>query len=152
MLAWAWTLVRLYKDVRQSKKLLPNKGIFKLHGWLLAAYLLIFLVVQVVLIAITHVKEDGTYLVLVGSIYILLCVGNLLEMATFFLVVKLMLPITKPEKDNRARYKQFLFMGFLDVNQLKYAVYRHNPGMSADQRSFVEHDLSELQELIASSE
>lgn len=41
MIAWAWTLVKLYRDIKHSKKLLPNKRVFKLHGFLLFAFAVI---------------------------------------------------------------------------------------------------------------
>ncbi len=43
--AWAWTLIRLYKDIIHSEKLLPNKRIFLIHGALLTIYYLIYLIV-----------------------------------------------------------------------------------------------------------
>ena len=48
LFAWAWTLIRLYKEIEHSEKLLPNKHIFILHGSLLILYLLIFTLIQVV--------------------------------------------------------------------------------------------------------
>jgi hypothetical protein len=39
--AWVWTLIRLYKDIAHSEKLLPNKRVFFLHGSLLTIYYLI---------------------------------------------------------------------------------------------------------------
>jgi len=41
LFAWAWILIRLYKDIEHSEKLLPNKRIFILHGSLLSVYLLL---------------------------------------------------------------------------------------------------------------
>ena len=41
--AWAWTLIRLYKDIAHSEKLLPKKRIFLIHGSLLTIYFLIWL-------------------------------------------------------------------------------------------------------------
>jgi hypothetical protein len=41
--AWAWTLIRLYKDITHSEKLLPNKRIFFIHGSLLTIYFSIWL-------------------------------------------------------------------------------------------------------------
>ena len=42
LFAWAWTLIRLFKDVKNSDKLLPNKGVFIFHGLLLTVYLTLF--------------------------------------------------------------------------------------------------------------
>ena len=58
-------------------------------------------------------------------------------MATFFLVVKLMLPITKSEKKTRSTYLQFTFKGFVDLDALKDAIFANNPDMNTDQQSFV---------------
>ncbi len=41
LFAWAWILIRLYKDIEHSEKLLPNKRIFILHASLLSVYLLL---------------------------------------------------------------------------------------------------------------
>ena len=41
---------------------------------------------------------------------------SLLEMLTFFLVVKLMLPITHAEKENKSQFRNFLFNGFADIH------------------------------------
>ncbi len=41
--AWAWTLIRLYKDITHSEKLLPNKRIFFIHGSLLTIYFTLLL-------------------------------------------------------------------------------------------------------------
>ena len=57
-------------------------------------------------------------LVLYGVYNIFLAFDNLLEMATFLLVVKLMLPITLSDKDSRSKYQKFLFKGFLDRDHL----------------------------------
>ncbi len=45
--AWAWTLIRLYKDISYSEKLLPNKRIFLIHGSLLTIYFLVTLAVYI---------------------------------------------------------------------------------------------------------
>jgi hypothetical protein len=42
LLAWAWTLIKLYKDTENSEKLLPNKHLFTFHGSLLAVYFLLY--------------------------------------------------------------------------------------------------------------
>ena len=57
LLAWAWTLIRLYKDIEHSDKLLPNKFIFKLHGYLITAYLFLYSLVEI--ITYTALKFDN---------------------------------------------------------------------------------------------
>jgi len=41
LFAWAWTLIRLYKDFKGTEKLLPKKRVFILHGVLLTLFLLL---------------------------------------------------------------------------------------------------------------
>jgi hypothetical protein len=50
MIAWTWTLVRLYKDIKHAEKLLPNKRLFKIHGILLAIYMVLSVLNQVILV------------------------------------------------------------------------------------------------------
>ena len=57
---------------------------------------------------------------------------NLMEFVTFFLVVKLMLPITPSEKEKRSKFQSFLFKGFADKNELKAAVLANNPDINKD--------------------
>ena len=49
-------------------------------------------------------------------IFISAMIINLLEMLTFFLVIKLMLPITPAEKENKSQFRNFLFNGFADID------------------------------------
>ena len=53
LLAWSWTLIRLYRDIKHSEKLLPNKHIFILHGTLLGSKLLL----QGISLTIIHAKN-----------------------------------------------------------------------------------------------
>jgi hypothetical protein len=57
---------------------------------------------------------------------------------TFFFVVKIMLPITKTDKEKRSKFQRFLFNGFADKDELKAAILANNLHMNADQRSLVE--------------
>jgi len=58
MVAWACTLVRLYKDINHSEKLLPKKRIFILHGSLLVAYLLVFALTQLLTYWFRHTNNE----------------------------------------------------------------------------------------------
>ena len=61
-------------------------------------------------------------------------ISVLVEMMTFFLVVKLMLPITPTDKNKRSKFQRFLFKGFADKNELRAAVLANNPEMNQSQR------------------
>jgi hypothetical protein len=104
MLGWAWTLVRLYKDIDHSTKLLPNKRIFIIHGCFLAFYLLVAAVIALITYWFEHTENVDTVLTLLGINDLLASLGDLLEVLTFFLVVKLMLPITQSDKENRSKF------------------------------------------------
>jgi len=103
-MAWAWTLVRLYKDIKHSNKLLPSKGMFILHGIFLTGYLLLFALAQIIFYAAEHTESIDRYLILRGIVDVLIAISNLTEMVTFFLVVKLMLPITRSDKEARSKF------------------------------------------------
>ncbi len=94
MLAWAWTLIRLYKEIENSEKLLPNKGVFTLHGSLLAVYLLLYALTDVLIGWANRTEDTNTFNILFGLNDLVLDLLFLLELVTFFLVVKMMLPIT----------------------------------------------------------
>lgn len=44
LLAWAWTLVKLFKQIKNSEQLVPNLSVFKTHGVLLSLYVVFYLV------------------------------------------------------------------------------------------------------------
>ena len=72
-------------------------------------------------------------------------------MVTFFLVAKLMLPITKSDKKTRSKFQRFLFKGFADINELKAAIFANNPNLTAEQRKDVEYDLDQMNSFIESA-
>lgn len=43
LLAWAWTLNQLYRNVKSAQKLLPDKRVFILQASFLAAYLTFYI-------------------------------------------------------------------------------------------------------------
>lgn len=151
MLGWAWTLVSLYRNVKHSEKLLPNRRLFHLHGCLLAGYLLIFALAQLLWYWINHTDDLNTYLTLRGILDITMFPETALEFLSFFLVVKLMLPVTPTDKETRSKFQRFLFKGFANKDELHAAVLANNPDMTIEQRAFMEHDLDQLNSLIESA-
>jgi len=126
---WGWTLYKLYRDTVHSKKLLPHKNIFILHGSLLAFCLLMYAINTFASFKALHstgsVKEywDGIYE---------LCsfVANLAEAVTFVLVVFLMIPIGKHQQFKRAEFQRFLFVGFMDRRELEEAIRLQYPDLT----------------------
>ena len=130
MIAWTWTLIRLYRNIEHSEKLLPKKRLFILHGSLLTGYLLLFALDQILVCVALNLENKDTYLFLIGIVDILLATYTLLEMMSFFLVAKLMLSITLSDKEKRSKFQRFLFNGFADKNELKAAILANNPDMN----------------------
>ena len=85
-----------------------------------------------------HTQNHNRYLISRGIVDILFATQCIIEMSTFFYVVKMMLPITKNDKETRSKFQRFLFNGFADKKELKAAILANNPHMDADQRSLVE--------------
>ena len=73
-------------------------------------------------------------------------------MLTFFLVIKIMMPMTNEEKDHKSQFRKFLFNGFADKNELKAAFFAQNPQMQSEERSLMENSLETLGKLIETTE
>lgn len=114
MLVWGGTLLKLYRDIDHSRKLLPNKRVFILHGSILSVYVLLFSTSQILQAWLHHTPENNTKLIFSGICDLLICPENALELLTYFLVVKLMLPTTQYDKEKRSKFQRFLFKGFAD--------------------------------------
>ena len=132
MLAWGYTLIRLYRDIEHSEKLLPNKRIFILQGSLLISYLILFALKRILgyLIPRANYTENQ---ILRGINDIFFSIDFVLQLMTFFLVVKIMLPVTPSDKESRSKFQRFLFKGFADSNELRAAVLAKNPEMDQSQ-------------------
>jgi len=73
-------------------------------------------------------------------------------MFTFFLVIKIMMPMTNEEKENKSQFRKFLFNGFANKHELKAAVFAQNPLMQSDERNLMEKSLETLGKLIETTE
>ena len=115
MLAWGITLIRLYSNLEHSDKLLPNKGLFKVHACLLIGYL-VFLTLRLIISEAAEQSNNKIIQqnILNGTEQITIVIYNTIQMITFFLVVKIMLPITPTDKESRKKFKKFIFNGFAD--------------------------------------
>ena len=98
-LAWGWTLYALYRGVKSSKKLLPNKNLFILHGSLLALYFVVEATEIFTWHVASHTSNDQKRTVYWGWSSFLSDLVNFLEMCTFFLVVYIMLPISESRRE-----------------------------------------------------
>jgi len=75
LFAWACTLIKLYKEIEHSEKLLPNKRIFILHGCLLTIYLLFFALQLILHYAFHHTDNTDTKQILAGIYDILIAIS-----------------------------------------------------------------------------
>ncbi len=63
---------------------------------------------------------------------------NLMEFVTFFLVVKLMLPITSSEKETSSNFQRFLFKGFFEKKKrIETTILANNLDMNQSQRKLI---------------
>ena len=90
-LTWGWTLFKLYRDTVHSKKLLPNKKIFILHGSLLVLFVLLevleFYAYPRVIRASTPKGVDDWWGIYDCSVFLV----NFVEALMFLVVLMLML-------------------------------------------------------------
>ena len=134
VLAWGCTLIKIYREVKQTKKLLPNKRVFTLHGCLLILYLVFYSAERILTHCALHTHDLTKFYIFAGVVNIMICLRDLTEMATFFLVVKMMLPFTERDKKLRSRFNQFIAKGCADKGVLKDAIVAHE----AEQRWLAE--------------
>jgi len=104
MITWAFTLIRLYMDITNSAKLLPKKRLFIIHGSMLSAYLILCALAQVLANIRIRTNNLNKKNIVSGIIDIQFDLESLLEVATFYLVVKMMLPLTKEDKETRSKF------------------------------------------------
>ena len=67
---------------------------------------------------------------------------------TFGLVVFLMTPVGENQKMARREFQRFLFVGFLNRNELEAAIKRQYPDLTESQLSFIHNDLNEMEDLM----
>jgi len=119
------------------RKAPSEKSIFKLHGNLLTAYLIVFALAEIIFIQSNGSENNknlnNTY-IFYGIYFILAVFANLLEMTTLYLVVKLILMIRPLEKETRSNFKRFLFKELAENNELRATILANNPAMNQSQR------------------
>jgi hypothetical protein len=79
------------------------------------------------------------------------CLTQLLQVLSFLLVVKMMLPITQSDRQKRSEFQRFIFNGFANREELETAIFVNNPDMTEEQRADVKRDLNQLAKLIENS-
>jgi len=121
MLTWGNSLLELYKQIKQSDRILPNKRVFILHGLLLILYLTLDVLIMIAsnvvkanecsyycsLYCISTCKTSSQYDWLTFLDYATV-LTTLFEVSTFFLAVSLMLPVTKSAIQKRTEFTELL--------------------------------------------
>ena len=149
MFTWSSTLLRLYKDIQASRKLLPKKRVFILHATLLGLYFVLF-AIQIVFTYLPLFIECDTSckLKLVGVSYLIAIAKNGVEAMTFILVINLMCPLTNAQKLRRQELNKFLLSGFANFENLEQAVLEHNQEMDETELEIVKEEISRFKYFI----
>lgn len=87
--------MKFYREIKESKKLLPNQRIFKLHGILLALWLGMYFVGASFYQIMATFKGAEMNDVILGIGWIGYVIMDATEMFIFGLVVYLLLPLTE---------------------------------------------------------
>lgn len=132
MIAWGWTLWKLYRDVKNAQQLLPNKRIFQLHASVLVLYLIVFLAYIIAVQELEKHPSGDSHLVWGGIVYLLLDLDNTTEILIFFLVAFLMNPVTQSLQNRHQQFQMFLFNGFVDKDHLESAILAQNPDLTGE--------------------
>ena len=138
---WGWTLYKLYRDTRHSKKLLPDKRIFIFHGLLLVFFILCYALSIYSYPRAINSTTDKASNDWWGMQDLSIFLVNLVEVLIFFLVLRLMLPIGANQKMKCKEFQRFLFVGFLDRSELEAAILEKYPNLTATQISFIRSDI-----------
>lgn len=95
LVIWGLALIKLYRDVKQSEKILPNKRIFVVHGTLLTFFALSYILEQVLFDkALKSPKDSIKFYRLAGTVDLMTLSTMLIELATFYLVIFMIMPLT----------------------------------------------------------
>ena len=100
LLVWGWSLFSLYTKIKASRKLLPKKKVFQLHATLLILYLL-FYAIYITFLYSTMLKknlERAHVKIFLGIAYTSIIVCRILGQTTYYLVIKMMLPLTDGQR------------------------------------------------------
>ena len=142
---WGWTLHKLQKDTKESKKLMPNQKLFALHRTLLIGYIIFRAVNYGVVWVILNTEPGFTYYIAFGLANITFIVSNLFESTIFYLVVSLMLPITEAQKKKTQNVEKFFLFGcFIDADELERALFSQHPDLPELQKGFIRQDIKDL--------
>lgn len=150
---WYFALFALYRQLATANHILPNKKIFIVHVTLLTLYFLtsaLFITLEQAKIG-QNCSLNCQYIV--GSINdIVLMIADLLELLTFFLVIFIVLPVTKDQKQSRVKFQNFLFNGHSSLESLERAVLEANPSMNEQDRVKVVEILLKRKQIIQKTE
>ena len=135
---WTYSLASLYSDIKSAQDLIPKMKVFKLHFALLLIYLIsLFGFTLCFELAMTINKSSNHYTILLIISQILQITKNLVEAITFFVVIFMMLPMTKQQHKKRTEMKQFFLNGFVDFDSILPAIIAENPDMTVEEKQAV---------------
>lgn len=113
---------------------------FLLHGSCLVSYVFFNLVFLITLSLQPHLTGNQL-LVDQGIKNIAGTLTALSECAGFSLVLILMTPWTKGQMKRKEEFQSFLLDGFVNVIELKSAIYAQNPNISREEKELLEEEI-----------
>jgi hypothetical protein len=151
-LIWAWALYALYRDIKHANMLLPNKRIFVLHGSLLILYIL-GVTGDTVLSYMPQWLGCGEICFdkwrSFGQISV--TVGNYAESASFLLVIYVMNPFTRKQRQQQQSFREFMTNGLVDFDKIEPAVLAANPNLTPFEKEVLVESLERFQMFMTES-
>ena len=93
LLLWGYALIKLSREVKSARQLIPNRKNFIIHGVLVTSFVFFYLVAQIAFQI--SLSSTGNVQIVSGAISLLLfAIINIIGILGFMLVIHLMLPIT----------------------------------------------------------
>lgn len=68
----------------------------------------------------------------------------IVEMATFYLVVNMMLPITRSQREKRGELAKFMFCGFVNPEELENAILTTHTELTEEEIGYIRDDIHQL--------
>lgn len=147
---WGYALIKLNRRIKNADKLIPNKRLFMMHGTVLVLYI-VWNIVFLVCFSWAYYATGDKQNILYGIVNISGVFAPFAECAGFWLVLFMMTPITKGQAKKRNEFESFLLDGFMDVKQLRTAIYENNPDMTVEEMQAVDEQMETFSSYLEST-
>jgi len=151
LLLWGAALITLYRRVREATKIEPDKRMFIIHGAVIGGNLL-FYVIYAMLLQIGKGRSVDAKLTIDGFANICGIVTNFFEVAGFWLVVYVQIPLTQKQKERKKDIDTFVLYGFKNTEQLVEEIFKQNEDMSEEEQEMIKSDIDRFRTLVRSTD